>query len=154
MRNNLGASTTVDYRASTEFYLRDQAAGQPWLTKLPFPVQCVERVTVKDSRLETTFATTYSYHHGYFDGVEREFRGCGRVDAVDTQRFAHVAHANRDSPFFTSDLALYQPPVRTTTWFHLGLALDYEQEYFPGRSGIERGTTRPELEPAAADLDA
>ena len=28
-----------------------------------------------------------SYHHGYWDGAEREFRGFGRVDQVDTEVF-------------------------------------------------------------------
>ena len=25
------------------------------------------------------------YHHGYFDGVEREFRGFGLVEQLDTE---------------------------------------------------------------------
>ena len=34
------------------------------------------------------FVTRYSYHHGFYDGVEREFRGFGRVDQLDTEEFA------------------------------------------------------------------
>ncbi|MFO0761897.1 MAG: toxin TcdB middle/N-terminal domain-containing protein [Byssovorax sp.] len=30
--------------------------------------------------------TEYSYHHGYFDGVEQEFRGFGRVEQRDASR--------------------------------------------------------------------
>src|SRR5207249_11116562 len=71
--NNLGAETTVAYAPSTRFYLEDKAAGNPWITKLPFPVHCVERVAVHDTWRNTTFSTTYSYHHGFFDGPEREF---------------------------------------------------------------------------------
>ena len=29
--------------------------------------------------------TEYRYHHGYWDGAEREFRGFGRVDQLDTE---------------------------------------------------------------------
>ncbi|HLG55465.1 MAG TPA: SpvB/TcaC N-terminal domain-containing protein [Vicinamibacterales bacterium] len=140
MRNNLGVVTTVDYAASTRFYLRDKAADTPWVTRLPFPVHCVEKVTVTDLWRNTTFASTYSYHHGYFDGVEREFRGFGRVEQVDTQAFREVAAANLTSAFLTPDQTLYQPPVKTTTWFHTGIATDrsrilglYEREYFPSR---------------------
>ncbi len=31
--------------------------------------------------------TEYNYHHGYWDGGEREFRGFGRVDQRDTEAF-------------------------------------------------------------------
>ncbi len=43
-RNGMGKVTTVHYKSSTHFYLEDKAAGKPWITKLPFPVQCVEKV--------------------------------------------------------------------------------------------------------------
>ena len=53
-------------------------------------VHVVERVSVSDQWRGTTFTTTYSYHHGYFDGIEREFRGFGRVTQTteDYGRFA------------------------------------------------------------------
>jgi hypothetical protein len=77
--NNLGAETAVQYAPSTKFYLADKLAGTLWITRLPFPVHCVEKITVTDKWRQTVFSTSYSYHHGYFDGVEREFRGFGRV---------------------------------------------------------------------------
>jgi RHS repeat-associated protein len=169
MRNNLGAVTKVDYVASTAFYLRDKAAGTPWITKLPFPVHCVEQVTVTDLHRKTVFANTYSYHHGYFDGAEREFRGFGRVEQVDTQRFDEFTAANADSPFVAADERLYQPPVKTITWFHTGIAAErsrilgsYEQEYFPSRyasrlagSGFDESVLpQPEVESAGPPLGA
>ena len=30
----------------------------------------------------------YAYHHGYFDGYEREFRGFGMVEQWDTEEIA------------------------------------------------------------------
>ena len=83
--NNFGAETTVSYAPSTKFYLADKLAGKPWATKLPFPVHCVEKVTVTDKWRQTSFSTTYSYHHGYFDSPEREFRGFGRVEQLDSE---------------------------------------------------------------------
>ena len=90
-KNNLGAETHVQYAPSTKFYLQDKRDGAPWITKLPFPVHVVERVTVTDAWRKTSFSSSYSYHHGYFDGPEREFRGFGRVDQVDVEDYGTFA---------------------------------------------------------------
>src|SRR5215510_2199493 len=71
--NNLGAETRVDYAPSTKFYLEDKRDGKPWITRLPFPVHVVERVETYDHISRNRFVTRYAYHHGYFDGEEREF---------------------------------------------------------------------------------
>ena len=87
VRNNLGAETVIEYGFSTEFYLADKAAGTPWVTRLAFPVHVVKRVETYDFISRNRFVTSYTYHHGYFDGPEREFRGFGRVDQLDTEEF-------------------------------------------------------------------
>jgi RHS repeat-associated protein len=136
--NNLGAETRVDYASSTRFYLQDKRDGKPWITKLAFPVHVVERVSVTDKWRQTTFSTTYSYHHGYFDAVEREFHGFGRVEQLDAESYGSFAGGNAASPYITDDHTLYQPPVKTITWYHTGAPLDgervitqFEHEYFP-----------------------
>ena len=136
--NNLGAETSVEYAPSTKFYLQDRRDGEPWITRLPFPVHVVEKVTIRDKWRKTTFSSTYSYHHGYFDGKEREFRGFGRVDQADSETYSKFSAGNSDSPYITPDQTLYQPPVKTVTWYHTGAALDrehiltqFEYEYFP-----------------------
>jgi len=136
--NNLGAETVVEYAPSTKFYLQDKVAGKTWVTKLPFPVHCVEKVTVTDHWRKTCFSTTYTYHHGYFDGVEREFRGFGRVEQLDVESYGIFANGNADSPYITADKTLYQPPIKTVTWYHTGAMLEnkrilsqFEHEYFP-----------------------
>ena len=86
--NNLGAETRISYAPSTRFYLADQAAGRPWVTRLPFPVQVVERVETIDRINRNRFTTRHAYHHGYFDGFEREFRGFGMVEQWDTEELA------------------------------------------------------------------
>lgn len=83
--NNLGAETHVHYTPSTKFYLADKVAGKPWITKVPFPVHVVERVETYDRISHNRFVTHYAYHHGYFDGVEREFRGFGMVEQWDAE---------------------------------------------------------------------
>ena len=86
--NNLGAETRVQYAPSTKFYLQDKRDGKPWITRLPFPVHVVERVETYDHISRNRFVTRYAYHHGYFDGEEREFRGFGMVEQWDTEEFA------------------------------------------------------------------
>ena len=136
--NNLGAETQIQYAPSTKFYLADRLAGNPWITRLPFPVHCVERLSVRDQWRDATFASSYSYHHGYYDGFEREFRGFGRVEQVDVEDYDKFASGNAGSPYISGDKTLYQPPVKTITWYHTGVFLDerrllshYEGEYFP-----------------------
>ncbi len=96
-RNNLGAETRVTYAPSTRFYLADEQAGRPWVTRLPFPVQVVERVETIDWIGRNRLVSRYAYHHGYFDGYEREFRGFGMVEQWDTEEFrADTAFADGD----------------------------------------------------------
>ena len=172
-RNNLGAETEVEYAPSTKFYLQDKYAGKPWITKLPFPVHVVEKVTVRDRWRKVEFSSTYSYHHGYFDGSEREFRGFGRVEQIDVEDFGKFAAGNAASPYIAGEQEdLYQPPVKTVTWYHTGAFLDrkhiltqFEHEYFPNwfeaqdpsRTNVlgdfrENSLPQPDL--AAQDLSA
>ncbi|HEX8504998.1 MAG TPA: SpvB/TcaC N-terminal domain-containing protein, partial [Hymenobacter sp.] len=88
MDNHMGALTRVGYAPSTRYYLADQKKpATRWQTPLPFPVQVVSHVEVIDRLSGGKMTTQYSYHHGYWDGGEREFRGFGRVDQRDTQIF-------------------------------------------------------------------
>jgi YD repeat-containing protein len=133
MQNNLGAETQVQYAASTRFYLQDRAAGTPWITKLPFPVHVVERVETLDHITGNRFVTSYRYHHGFYDGVEREFRGFGRVDQWDTETYSAFAAGGSSNALEES---LHVPPIYTKTWFHTGAYLNgskisrqFEHEY-------------------------
>ncbi|MES2937601.1 MAG: SpvB/TcaC N-terminal domain-containing protein [Pseudomonadota bacterium] len=123
--NNLGAETRVGYAPSTRFYLQDKRDGKPWITRLPFPVHVVERVETIDHIGRNRMATRYAYHHGYFDGDEREFRGFGMVEQFDAESFEDYVVGVQQAGS-TQDTAplLYQPPVMTRTWYHLGAFLD------------------------------
>jgi RHS repeat-associated protein len=135
--NNLGAETVVQYAPSTKFYLQDKFAGLPWITKLPFPVHVVERVETYDRISRNRFVTRYGYHHGYFDGVEREFRGFGRVDQWDTEEIGTIQTGDTTSDSTNLDMASFVPPVLTKTWFHTGayfgrekISQQFEHEYY------------------------
>jgi RHS repeat-associated protein len=120
--NNLGAETAIGYASSTEFYLADRAAGQPWLTPLPFPVYVVKRVECFDYVSRHRCVSRTSYHHGFFDGVEREFRGFGRVDRIDSEEFD--SGTERLFPASVNeDEAWRSPPTLTKTWYHTGVFL-------------------------------
>ena len=119
--NNLGAQRTLSYAPSTKFYVQDRAAGTPWLTRLPFPVHVVERVQTDDAVSRTSLVTRYSYHHGYYDGVEREFRGFARVDVLDTDTLPAASGIGTfTSTPPTSNDEFQLAPVRTRTWYHTG----------------------------------
>jgi len=141
MRNNLGAESQIAYAASTKFYLADRAAGQPWITTVPFPVQVVERFETRDLVSGNRWVSTYSYHHGHYDGVEQEFRGFARVEQLDTEEYAPFAGAGLLPPGTNVDAVLHVPPVLTRTWYHTGAFLDGERiesrlaaEYWNGDS--------------------
>ena len=131
VRNNFGAETRIAYDSSTHHYLRDEAEGRPWLTRLPFPVQVASRIERVDLIARSRLVTRYRYHHGFFDGEEREFRGFACVEQWDAESFdgAKGEGLFADFPYEAdpSDPALDLPPVRTVTWFHTGAWLDRER---------------------------
>ena len=59
---------------------------------------------------ETSLVSTYRYRHGYYDGVEREFRGFAMVEQADAEVIPGAEHA--------------LPPVRTRSWYHTGAYVD------------------------------
>lgn len=135
MCNNMGATTRVQYASSTKFYLEDKKNGLPWITNLPFPVQVVEKTEVVDHISKTKLVTLFKYHHGYFDGKEREFRGFGRVDQYDTEFFeTFIGSSLHKSPnlFKNDKREYYVPPILTKTWFHMGVYFD---ENHPSANG-------------------
>jgi RHS repeat-associated protein len=134
VKNNLGAETIVHFAPSTRFYLDDKRDGTPWITRLPFPVHVVERVETFDYISRNRFVTRYAYHHGYFDGEEREFRGFGMVEQFDTEEFATLSASNTFPSGDNIDAASHMPPVLTKRWFHTGLYVgrDHVSDFFAG----------------------
>jgi RHS repeat-associated protein len=120
IRNNLGAEIRVSYAPSTRFYVQDKLAGRPWVTRIPFPVHVVERVETYDWISRNRFITRYAYHHGYYDGVEREFRGFAGIDQWDTEEIAVLGSSDEFPASSNIDPASNVPPVWTRTWFHTG----------------------------------
>lgn len=132
--NGMGKINRFHYAPSTQFYLADKAAEKPWITKLHFPVYVVEKVEVLEQLTNTRLVSSYRYHHGFFDPVEREFRGFGMVEQVDAESFNTY-----------SDDEHFIPPILTKTWFHTGAYLkkeiiskQHQSEYFSeGQQGVD-----------------
>jgi YD repeat-containing protein len=150
VRNNLGAETRVTYAPSTRFYLADKTAGRPWVTRLPFPVQVVERTEIIDWIGRNRLVTRYAYHHGYFDGYEREFRGFGMVEQWDTEEYRADTSFN-DGEFVNWDQQSWSPPMLTRSWFHTGafqqaasVTQQYQSEYWtePALSAADAAAMR------------
>ena len=133
MDNHMGATTKVKYAPSAKFYLEDAAKPSTrWKTTLPFPVQVVERVEVIDDISRGKLTTQYRYHHGYWDGAEREFRGFGMVEQLDSETFdqynsdglhgdtIRFNHVDDDTAGGPSRKQFFSPPTLTRTWFHQG----------------------------------
>ena len=107
VENGMGKKTTFSYRPSTWFYRQDEVHGTPWKSKVPFPIHCVELMTVEDRIRQTSVRRRYAYHDGFYDGVESQFRGFGMVEQWDCEDFRGLQGFKR-------------PPVLTKSWFAVG----------------------------------
>ncbi|MCD4506929.1 hypothetical protein LQR30_22940 [Chromobacterium piscinae] len=128
--HNMGADSEIRYRSSAQFWLDDKAANPAIHSRLPFPIHTVAQVTTRDEISGNTLSQVYRYHHGVYDGQEREFRGFGLVESEDT---AQGASATRDGIPFT-------PPVLTRTWYHTGCIED--DALLPGAVAVWQGDTQ------------
>ncbi|PVH76116.1 SpvB-domain-containing protein [Cadophora sp. DSE1049] len=159
MDNNLGAEKRIHFVSSTKFYLDDLQSGNPWISTLSFPVHCVESVEVFDRISHSLFVQRFKYHHGYFDGVEREFRGFARTDVWDSEVFATQNGAST----VVIDGEWHTPPIRTTVWFHTGnfvggntWSQHLANEYYHGSSATSQnglsGALLPDSRPPEEEL--
>lgn len=108
VEDSMGRETRLTYASSSAHYLRDQARGRPWSTKLPGHVVVVETRDDIDHISGTQTTTRFEYHDGVYDGDERSFRGFGHVDVYDAA---------------VSTDALGATPALTRTWFHQGVPM-------------------------------
>lgn len=123
-KNNLGKEVSLEYTPSTKFYIEDKLAGRPWVAKMHFPVHCITKTETRDRITGSRFVSLYKYHHGYYDHVEKEFRGFGMVEQIDTEDFDHWVKGDASN---IVDKTLHQAPVVTKQWFHTGALLSKEK---------------------------
>jgi len=123
INNSMGAITNIAYSPSTNFYLADVANELDWGTSLPFPVQVVSRVETIDAISGGKLASEYTYHHGHWDGTDREYRGFACVFKRDSEIF-NTYHGSGVDPgggyISAVSESHYSSPVELRTWFHIG----------------------------------
>ncbi len=73
-RTMLGRSQDITYRSSTDFMAEAAGTSNPWTVVTPFPVPVISQVIEGDG-LGNFYTNQFSYRNGYYDGLEREFRG-------------------------------------------------------------------------------
>jgi len=139
--NHIGAITRLSYASSTSYRLSDdRKLATRWPTTLPFPVQVLARAESIDAISGSRLTSEYSYHYGYWDGTDHEFRGFGRVDQTDTENLHLLASAPPAAGLPQLDVPRWCPPLQTRTWFHVGpvgdatdwTELDYTSQYWSG----------------------
>lgn len=107
--NNMGLETDVQYRPSTYYHQIDQLEGIPWQTQLPMPVHCVDEITSIDHITGVRCSINYSYHDGYYDPADFEFRGFGVTEVSTTDSFT-----------ISGSAIVTQHKALTKTWFYTG----------------------------------
>jgi RHS repeat-associated protein len=115
--NGLGARTTVTYTSSAAHWVTDRRAGRPRRAAMPSPQRVVETVTTLDTVTKNRLGIRYRYHHGVYDGDEREFRGFACVEQIDQE-----ASPGEPDPL---------PSVLVRRWYHTGLPLELSDEFAP-----------------------
>ena len=78
-----GKITDIRYRSSASYVREAEAAGNPWNTSLPFPLQVVSEVIERDNLANSSKHRRFVYRDGRFDGRQRRFMGFGQTETID-----------------------------------------------------------------------
>lgn len=77
VENSLGQLTEITYTTAVQQLAQDGAAQTH---PLPHPMLVVDRIDSVDLLAGVRETTTYRYRDGYYDGIEKRFRGFGHVE--------------------------------------------------------------------------
>ncbi|EJM16128.1 virulence plasmid B protein [Pseudomonas sp. GM18] len=114
--NNMGYSATLGHVSSAQCWLDEKRralmARERPVCYLPFPQQLLSWLRQDDEITGNYLQQFFEYFEGYYDGMEREFRGFGRVYQTDSELTA----ANTDGG--------HTAPMRVKNWFHTGRGID------------------------------
>ncbi|UZE24504.1 toxin [Pseudomonas sp. B21-056] len=115
--NNMGADHRIRYRSSVQEWLDEKlertAADKPLTCRLPLALHLVCSQTQLDETTGNRLTQGFSYRQGYYDGIEREFRGFGLLLHTDTEA----------SPGETAPQGFTATCLKKT-WFHTGRKVD------------------------------
>lgn len=77
VENSLGQVTDIAYSTSVQMMARDET---PWAHPLPHPMLVVEQIDRTDLLHGVHEITAYRYRDGFYDGIEKRFRGFAHVE--------------------------------------------------------------------------
>jgi YD repeat-containing protein len=147
--NNMGASSGVSYRSSAQEWLDEKKQlltnNKTAVSQLPFPQHLVRQQTQHDEISGNLLTQHFKYRQGFYDGIEREFRGFGLLIQTDSET----------NPNNAKDTG-YSAPILSKTWFHTGKALDLpEDDYYAGdRAAVAWRKTLPRTYQDSEDTNA
>lgn|GEM_PF-370245 len=109
--NGIGKTIALTYGTSTAHMQRD---GGPtaWHYRLPHPVITLDSIVVRDALSHTEQQHGFEYSSGYYDGIEKQFRGFEQVEAIASGDDSIDSGSNR-----------YTYDVGATDLYHKGLLL-------------------------------
>lgn len=117
INNNMGAETELGYRSSAQFWLDEKAQaaadGRTVRSYLPFAVHLHSRTLIRDEISGNCLTSRCVYRHGVWDSREREYRGFGCVEQIDTDISATASQGS---------LSAAPAPARKISWFATGVA--------------------------------
>lgn len=78
----LGRTLDLTYRSSTDYMAEAAGTTNQWTVAVPFPVQVIAQ-TIDGDGMRNLYTNQFSYRNGYYDGLEREFRGFEQATKVE-----------------------------------------------------------------------
>ncbi|MEL6181814.1 MAG: toxin TcdB middle/N-terminal domain-containing protein, partial [Myxococcota bacterium] len=79
IENGLGSVTDITYGTSVQHMAQD-GGWEAWEYRLPHPMLVVDSIDRYDLLTNVHEVTRYQYHDGFYDGIEKQFRGYARVE--------------------------------------------------------------------------
>ncbi len=77
--NGIGMVTDVTYETAAIHMARD-GGWRAWEHRLPYPMQVVAQTDTYDLLTDLHEINRYRYHSGFYDGIEKQYRGFERVE--------------------------------------------------------------------------
>lgn len=79
IENGIGRVTTIVYQPSVQQLALSLEEGAPWAHPLPYPMTVVSQTDEFDLLTNVHDVVDFRYRDGFYDGVERQFRGYAEV---------------------------------------------------------------------------
>jgi len=118
--NQCGAVSEVVYRHTGQEWLDEKANSPEADCKLPIALYLVKEMIQTDKITGNQLTQHYTYRNGLYDPDEREYRGFGYVETLDTQVLSSPSQGTDTSP------------LKTCRWYNVGQLLPQVTPYWNG----------------------